>query len=249
MAKFVRCKIDEGGRNVVISAKSSRSQEIEGSPFHYKFTKIYIDSSCTFNCMNEPSSSATVIDLPEELKVMDGNIYNFKIPFDDILVEDVPNEMLFIFLQEEKYIENIVYDENEYTQKIINYSIYAGWGDPSDPENTYAKSRIDKGIEDKLFDISDVYTHSSTYELCDFVYSCYILFSLKHLTDIVFSQLSIQDEKESCNITASDVNAMLAWQGFELASCCCDVWEMIKYWNYIKDMQGVSINSNCKCHG
>lgn len=202
MVTLKKAAVDVVNEQLLISATSKYN--VEGNPqtSHYRFTNIYIDTAKTFNCYNDPSDYCTTIPIDIETIGYDTDLVDFSIPFSSILSDDIPNELLFVWLEETEY--NNIEEGSEHIKDVT--------GNP------------DKGFCVTL-------SVSTLYEL--------LLNHIKVNTDIC------------CNTTCSDINYVLAWNGFNLAKSLAKVTpseyrNMIYYWSILH--KKASENSNeCTC--
>lgn len=107
MATITKLYIDSTNENLVISATSSGATTEDGVTIHHKFTRIFIDLACTFNCKSEPSSNATTIVLTADDfdTWVDGDLVDYTVPFSDILSDDILNDILFVWIEETPYTD------------------------------------------------------------------------------------------------------------------------------------------------
>lgn len=100
MAVFTKCLIDITNKKLIISATSSgiTTDASTGVQKSHQFTDLYIDNQDTFICANEPSTGATHIAL--ENTVVNGDLTDFEVLFTDILLKDIENSLLFVWLKE-----------------------------------------------------------------------------------------------------------------------------------------------------
>lgn len=76
-----------------------------------------------------------------------------------------------------------------------------------------------------------------------------VTLSVKNFYNLLLNHIDIvsDDNPCTCNVECSDVNFMLAWDGFNLAKTLQDYRQMIKYWR-ILHRAGNSTTSNCGCN-
>lgn len=72
-----------------------------------------------------------------------------------------------------------------------------------------------------------------------------VTLSVKTLYQRLLNVINIKDGN-CCNVECSDVNTMLAWQGFNLAKNLGEYKQMIKYWNILHKNTGTDSNQ-CHC--
>lgn len=98
-------KVDIDNNRLLISAKSKGiTTDDAGTVYHHRFTKIYIDTADTFVCKDNLGPISLTI--PETDVDYDTDLTNYVVSFNDILSDDIPNELLFIKLEECSYIKN-----------------------------------------------------------------------------------------------------------------------------------------------
>lgn len=115
MATITKLQVDVANQKLIISATSSGvTTDSSSNTFHHRFTKVYIDTTCTFNCKNEYSTSSVAIEIPDDAittnatlhddEHFDGDLVDFEIPFSDIYNStDIANDILFIWIEETEY--------------------------------------------------------------------------------------------------------------------------------------------------
>lgn len=70
--------------------------------------------------------------------------------------------------------------------------------------------------------------------------------SVKDFYNLLLNNIEIQTKDSThCNPSCSDVNFMLAWQGFNLAKSLQDYNQMVYYWNILHSLNTSSSHSNC----
>ena len=123
MVTITKLQVDTISENLVVSANDDNTDK-------YQFTKIYIDSIKTFNCKNEPSTLATTVELKDsstEPYAENTPLSNYKIPFNEIICSDVPeNDIFFVWVEcDEQYnrdeYNGYYYDNNFYITDGKNY--------------------------------------------------------------------------------------------------------------------------------
>ena len=201
MVTITKLQVDVENKQLMISAKSKGEVTEEGHTYHHRFTKVYIDVTDTFNCYNEWSTNAAVVNIPisEEYGTngaYDSDLVNYSIPFSEIYSNDIENDILFVWLEEVEY-------------------------DDLDPLHV----RDCDGNPD---------------------YGFGVVLSVSNLYQYLLDNLKINSE-DCCNVGCSEVNMMLAWQGFSLAKTIGDYKQMIYYW---KILHNVTPNKDggCNCH-
>jgi hypothetical protein len=202
MATITKLQVDVDNEKLLIGAKTTGQTTVNGNIRHHKFTKVYIDTVNTFNCVNEFSSSASVYNITttnydKDSTGEDGQDPIIEVPFSAILSDDIPNELLFVWLQEDEY-------------------------DNADPHN---RLTIDKTAE-HLFGLT---------------------LSVKTFYDLLLNNINIKNEC-SCDTTCSDVDIMLAWNGFNLAKTLQNYRQMIYYWQVIHKRANASYTGSCNCN-
>ena len=205
------------GNNSIVYKDHDTGNTLNGS---FKFDSIAIDSSATFNCKEEPSSSALKTLTISNYIDSNGNFsatgdINEKpaISFDDITIsDDIPNELLFIWLKESFYITG---NETPYALGIVD--IYDG-------------ATLIGSIDCR-------------YDNYDFV----IALSVETFYKLLLNTINI-NSCNPCkdNVSCSYVNTMLAWDGFNLAKSTRNYKRMVYYWNIVHNSSNKS-NNNCKC--
>lgn len=207
-SQLTRLEFDEERKKMIVSATSTGLLIVDGQTLHHRFTKLYIDTVKTFNCSDSPSRNAISIDIDDKYISTqghvvehdglhyDGDLWNLEIDFDDIyLSEDVLNDIIFIWLE-----------ENEYD---VNFNLH---GEPPD---------WPRMLFEFLFSETTFYSH-----LLDYI--------------------KINSE-DCCKTNCSDVNFMLAWNGFSLAMSVRDYQQMVYYWNILHYKAG-SKSGKCNCN-
>lgn len=133
--RFYKYCIDKDNKEIVISVDSSGKNEPLGSTKAYRFEKIYIDWSATFNCSNEPSRHALVFNIrdiypifypenPEGItweEFYNQDIRELRIPYDTFCY-DVENDLTFIFIEEDVYNQEdqtYIWEELQYFCKPL----------------------------------------------------------------------------------------------------------------------------------
>lgn len=95
MILITKLQVDTVNNCLVISASDDNTTG-------YQFTKMYIDSTSTFNCKNEPSSSATQITFKDSSSLaypVNTPLTNYKVEFNDIICSEHPeNDVLFVWI-------------------------------------------------------------------------------------------------------------------------------------------------------
>lgn len=206
--RIYECYFDKENKEIVLSIASSYNIFPHHTQYHYRFEKIYIDWSATFNCKNEPSVNALefniqdLYDIPDMEAFYDTDIVNLRIPY-DTLCYDVENDITFIFVQEG------VYESNMESMELVDYNFFMR----------------------PIYDI-------------------------EYLLQKVFKSLKINNDKDNCNVSCSDVNIMLAYTGFDIAEQVENYKKMVYFWNIINKTENVNNNcdcvtnnTNCNCHG
>lgn len=135
-AAITKLQVDVANEKLIISATGSGSTtDSGGNTLHHRFTKVYIDTTCTFNCKNEYSTNAVEILIPDDAITTnatlvaglhyDGDLVDFEIPFSDILSQDIPNDILFIWIEETEYDANYqAVDTNYYFGVTLSVSTF-----------------------------------------------------------------------------------------------------------------------------
>lgn len=199
MATISKLKVDLDNQKLIISATSSRNTDSE---HHYRFTKIYIDVSNTFNCKNEPSTIATnsaitiktidetgaKVDYPK-----DTDLEDYEVSFSDILcTDDFDNELFFV------WIEESVYNEEDIDNSVPIPQVFG------------------------------------------------VTLNVQQFYELLLNHISIKNECE-CDVDCSEVNFMLAWNGFNLSKTLQEYHQMIYYWKILHSV-GSSTKSSCGCN-
>lgn len=189
---ITRLLVDVDNEKLILSATPNNDDT-----YHYRFTDIYIDTSVTFNCSNGESSNAYHKSLSIEDADYDKPLGNdtgyLEIPFSNILSDDVSNDILFIWIEENKY------------------------------NASYEEIKDDTDYPKKLFGIT---------------------LSVKTLYELIINNINIKKDG-CCNVGCSEVNTMLAWQGFNLAKNLGQYKRMIYFWKILHK----TINTDTsKCH-
>lgn len=210
MAQLTRLEFDEDRKKMIVSATSTGILEVDGVTYHHRFSKLYIDTTKTFNCSDSPSRNAIAIDIDDSYidekghviehdgKHYDGDLWNMEIDFDDIyLTEDVLNDIVFIWLEEKEYDEHF----GETTHGMP----------PEWPIMLF----------EFLFSENQLYNHMLDY-------------------------IKINSE-DCCETKCSDVNFMLAWNGFSLAMSVRNYQQMVYYWN-ILHYKANAKSGKCNCN-
>lgn len=204
------------GNNSIVYKDHDTGNTLSGG---FKFDSIQMDNSATFNCKEEPSSSAITLDVTDYLDD-NGNIAATgatgekpAISFNDIPYDDIPNELLFIWLKESFYL---IGNDNPYAAGIVD--IYDG-------------STL----------IGSVDCRCDNY---DFV----IALSVETFYKLLLNTININN-CNPCkdNIDCSEVNTMLAWDGFNLAKSTRNYKQMVYYWNIIHNQANKSNSRGCNC--
>ena len=207
--------VDKVNQVIKIKWPSAGILDEDGTIYHHKFTKISIDTAKTFNCKDEPSSKAITkiidwshdtdnvngIGVDRDLYFKNNEVQYFEIPFNDIyLSEDVANDLIFVWIEEQK--------------GTVSSSTFTPVTDEN-PVNHFA-----------------ITLHVGTF------------------FDLILSNINIiGNECNNCkNVECSDVNFMLAWQGFDLAKTLGKYKQMVYYWNIMHNVSNQYNNSSCNCH-
>lgn len=75
-----------------------------------------------------------------------------------------------------------------------------------------------------------------------------VTLSVKNFYDLLLNHIDIVSQNDyACNPSCSDVNFMLAWQGFNLAKTLQDYNQMINYWR-ILHKYNISTSTDCTCN-
>lgn len=196
MAVITKLQVDASNEQLIVSATSNGITQDGETSLHHKFTKIYVDTCCTFNCKNEPSSKALIKTLTADdfnSNWIDGDLTDYTIPFSDIIVEDVLNEVLFV------WIEEITCDE--------------------------------KGNQLGKYDITYLFG---------------VTLHVQSLYNILLNHININECK--CKPDCSDVNFMLAWDGFNLAKTLQDYRQMCYYWQILHKNKTTISSTGCGCN-
>lgn len=187
----------------------------------FKFDSIEMDTSATFNCKNEPSSRAlTTLKVSDYLDT-NGNFVatgvtgeKDAIKFDDITIsDDIPNELLFIWLKESFYTTG---NDTPYDNGIVD-------------------------IYDGTTLIGSVDCRCDNY---DFV----VALSVETFYKLLLNSININSCKPcKDSIDCSEVNTMLAWDGFNLAKSTRNYKQMVYYWKIIHNQANNSSSNGCNC--
>lgn len=303
MAQITKLAVDVNNEKVVISATSSGKvvDTVANKIYHHKFTKVIMDNSTTFNCSNSPSVNAVSFNLN---KNYDENLSNEEIAFNSIPYKDISNELLFVWLEETKYVEQYtVYEGFVVDSDITNYlTLYFTDGTKyyrvsyEDPENIDMSTFEDdvtsetfktekesassnynvlgyrEGVDGKyyikivegtniirynVFDLTE-----KTVDDCreiDYTNTLYkivtnednptyifgVTLSVSTLYQLLFNRINIASNS-CCKVECSDVNTMLAWQGFNLAKNLGEYKQMVKYWKILHRTTNLD-TSTCGC--
>ena len=202
MVTLKKVAVDVVNEQLLISATSKYN--VEGNPqnTNYRFTNVFIDTAKTFSCYNDPSEYCAKIPISIEEVGYNTDLVDYSIPFSSIYSENVPNELLFVWLEETEY------------------------------------DNIEEGSEH----IKDVEGNPD--------YGFGITLSVSTFYELLLDHIKISKE-ECCNTSCSDVNYMLAWNGFNLAKQLGQVnpseyRNMIYYWN-ILHIKGSESSNGCNC--
>lgn len=285
-AEIKKLQVDVDANLLSILATTSGQTTEGGETFHHKYYKVAIDSTKTFNCKNEPSTSATTINVTV---AQDTNL-DKNISFDDIICSsDIENDILFIWLYEKKYVirpilntlaedfDVFITDGTEYYKCHMgeDYKLeemvmtkteaplhaeefgtslvyYAGKYIYFEHKDLYYRmNRTSLEVEELTIDKYPVYSdHDTTYN--DDHYPDNVLFgvtlSVKSFYELLLNHIDIvSSDTCNCKVECSDVNFMLAWDGFNLAKTLQDYNQMIKYWN-ILHKSNTATYSSCGCN-
>ena len=205
MVNITKLKVDVDNEQLLISA-TSKGETTDNATYHHRFTKVFIDTTTTFNCYNEPSSYATTIDipLPEDSDSgidYDKDLEDYAIPFSDILCDDIANDVLFVWLEEVEY-------------------------DNLNP------------LHVRDMPASSDYTNPD--------YGFGVTLSVATFYNLLLENLKIKSE-DCCDTDCSDVNMMIAWQGFNLAKTLGEYKQMIYYWKLLHNVIS-DISTGCNCN-
>lgn len=76
-----------------------------------------------------------------------------------------------------------------------------------------------------------------------------VTLSVKNFYDLLLNHINIEaSDSCNCNVDCSDVNFMLAWQGFNLSKSLQDYNQMIKYWKILHSTGDNTSSSGCGCN-
>ena len=76
-----------------------------------------------------------------------------------------------------------------------------------------------------------------------------VTLSVKDFYSILLNHISVvADDDCECNPDCSDVNFMLAWQGFNLSKILQDYNKMIYYWNILHSIGSKTSSFGCNCN-
>lgn len=264
----------------------------DDNPEKYQFTKIYIDTVKTFNCKNEPSTHATVIELKDSSSLPYAEntpLDNYKIPFNEIICSDDPiNDIFFIWVEcneqfnRDEYI-GYYYNSNFYFTDGKNYYHTSAFTsaevvkDSDSSDYNYAKSHADDSYTIKSFKNSHNLYIKSTYSgvtlyyvindeslsqggssIAETAYNAArklmkpqtafgVTLSVRDFYNLLLNHIDIETNPYNCKVECSEVNFMLAWQGFNLSKTLQDYNQMIYYWNILHSVK-TSSSSNCGCN-
>lgn len=313
MATINKLYVDTANEKLIIKATSSGAED---SSALYKFTKISIDTTLTFNCSESPSSNATEIKLDLDYNEdIDMEIY-----FLDIYSEDVPNDLIFVWLDEVKYTaietsgfvndetapnygrmltvnnnavwavfvmnDNVVPDnsaalsiaglKDTNNTNLININEYLNGTYPNGQiNNDFVVESIRKanGLYVKvtynntttyykmtyhddytgatslryrlnIIESSEYPTKSTDIEMMPSTFG--VTLSVNTLYNNILDKIDIKDET-CCQVDCSDVNYMLAWNGFNLSKSLKQYKQMIYYWN-ILHKGNLATSTSCNCN-
>ena len=204
------------GNNSIVYKDHSTGNTLSGE---FRFNSIKMDSSATFNCKEEPSSSAITLTISNYLDDA-GNVAATglegekpAISFNNIPYDDIPNELLFIWIKESFYITG--------------------------NDTPYANGIVD--IYDGTTLIGSVDCRCDNY---DFV----VALSVETFYKLLLNSININSCKPcKDSIDCSEVNTMLAWDGFNLAKSTRNYKQMVYYWKIIHNQANNSSSNGCNC--
>lgn len=76
-----------------------------------------------------------------------------------------------------------------------------------------------------------------------------VTLSVKNFYDLLLNHISIVADNDcNCNPDCSDVNFMLAWQGFNLSKILQDYNKMIYYWKILHSFGNSTVSTGCGCN-
>lgn len=76
-----------------------------------------------------------------------------------------------------------------------------------------------------------------------------VTLSVKHFYSLLLNHIEVVSQNDfNCSPECSDVNFMLAWQGFNLAKVLQDYNQMIMYWNMLHSLDKATIIQGCGCN-
>lgn len=275
MITITKLQVNTVTNNLVISATDNTDS--------YKFSKIMIDSSNTFNCKSEESTKAVSIQIDDIEENSD--LVDYKIPFNDIYnVENPESDLFFVWVYADDYKDYLGYLYGEaiyFTDGHDNYYYVTNGEDPfsgeihESTEAAYktakqaAETYIMKSYRDdtklyikyytesvmKYYMISNsetTFTEITEEEYNDsrktqVPYPAFgLTLSVKDFYNLLLNNIEIQTKDSThCNPSCSDVNFMLAWQGFNLAKTLQDYNQMIYYWKILHGFNNTSSYTSC----
>lgn len=104
---------------------------------------------------------------------------------------------------------------------------------PADSPSSYYIEEIDKWPTIKVTDIASSFG---------------VTLAVKEFYELLLDHIDIVAKDNcDCNPDCSDVNFMLAWQGFNLSKTLQDYNQMIKYWKILHSY-GIEVSSGCGCN-
>lgn len=183
MVTITKLQVDIANNKLIVSATDNTET--------YEFEEICIDTQKTFNCKNEESTKATVIEIKNQ--EASTALTNYEVSLDDIICsEDPKSDVFFVWVKAKE------------TPGVGDAYITAGFG---------------------------------------------VTLSVKDFYDLLLNHIDIISEDScTCKPDCSEVNFMLAWQGFNLAKSLQDYNQMIYYWNILHKTGSNSNHSGCGCN-
>lgn len=283
MATIKKLEVNVNNNTLVISADPTVQDD-----YIYKFTKLHIDTSSTFNCKRDPSTLANEVSLKSGYNVP---LTDYPISLDNILCTDPANELIFIWLQEDKY-KNLANSEGFVINSALTgyTTLYLKTEDNICYRIKYSEDGLDLGsleevgedvyaeedglehlidnieayinedwyikIDENTFYYLDVenevvaeYSEEEyaevVYKLIDFEYFFGITLSVSTLYNNILNSIVIKNS-ENCEADCSEVNKMLAWQGFSFAKALGRYDQMIYYWKILHNISN-SVSTPCNC--
>lgn len=97
--------VDVENKRLVINWMSSHktiTKDDNNNNISFKFTKIYVDTTKTFNCKNSPSTTAEAVPINITIGINE-DLDNYYIPFSNILTapdDELQDELFFVWLEE-----------------------------------------------------------------------------------------------------------------------------------------------------